>query len=180
MKMKKFVAILVVMMMAVMALVPVFNASAESAEQLFVNTENGKTLNLRANPNSNAKVLSRLGVGKTVTLIDDSDSTWAKVSVKLDGKTVKGYVQKQFIDAIDPAYYGQEFTKVSAFKVTVTPSNGANGKVNMRAEANPKSTVRAYLYKGDVLTVKAESHAYYKVTNAQGQTGYVLKAFVTK
>ena len=178
--MKKFVAMLAALMMAILAIVPMTGACAESQEELYVWTQDGNALNLRSGASTSASVLAKLGVGKTVTLINPVNDTWSLVSVKLDGKTVKGYVMTKFIDAEDPAYYPQTFTKVKSFQVTVTPSNGDNGHVNMRSEANPKSVVRSYLYKGDVLTVKAESHAYYQVRDAQGRTGYVLKAFVSK
>ncbi len=100
--MKKFVCVLAAVMFAVLAIVPAI-AGAESSNTFYVDTENGKTLNLRANPSTGAHVLARMGVGKPVTLIDFLDDTWAHISVMINGRNVKGYVMREFITRNDPS-----------------------------------------------------------------------------
>lgn len=177
--MKRFTAILAVLMIAILSILPMTGAMAESrSADMYIVAENGKTVNLRSTPNGS--VLTRLGVGKPVTMICDAGNGWLKVSARVDGQTVKGYVKNEFLSMDDPTEAPQAFEKVNRFKVTVTPSNGDNGHVNLRADATVNSTCLRYLHKGDVLTVVAESNAWYQVRTAAGVNGYVVKAFVTK
>ena len=174
--MKKFLALLLTLTLTVFTMT---GAMAESNNtKLYIVAENGKSVNLRSNPNGS--VIDRLGVGKPVTMIADLDNGWTKVSTKVDGKTVKGYVMNEFLSYEDPTVAPQYFVKVNRFKVTVAPSSGASGHVNLRADASVNSTCLRYLQKGDVLTVIAESNAWYQVRTAAGVNGYVVKAFVTK
>ena len=180
--MKKFAVMMIALMLAILAIVPVTFASAEAARNdlMYVSCPDGKMLNLRAEPNTNSRVLARMGNGKTLTVLGRANASWLKVSVRIDGKTVKGYVNDFYVSANDPALAPQEFHTVTRFKVTAAPSNGAGGHVNLRAKASTSSTILAYLYKGDVLTVIAESNAYYQVRTANGVTGYVVKCCVNK
>ena len=175
--MKRIASILVALMVAILAILPMTGAMAES-KNIYIVSENGKTVNLRSTPNGS--VITRLGVGKPVTMINDLGNGWTKVSAKVDGKIVKGYVMNEFLNEEDPTEVPQNFVKVNRFKVTVAPSSGESGHVNLRAAATVNSTCLRYLQKGDVLTVIAESNAWYQVRTAAGTNGYVVKAFVTK
>ena len=178
--MKKFVVTLVVMMIAMLSLVPVFGAYAENSNgiRLYIVTENGLTVNLRSSPQGS--LITRLGVGKPVTLIRDNGDGWTKISVLADGETLKGYVMSEFLSDADPSEVPQTFEKVNRFKVAVAPSKGEAGHVNLRAKPTVDSTCLRYLQKDDVVTVLEESNAWYKVRTADGATGYVVKAFVDK
>ncbi len=179
--MKKFAVMMMALMLAILAIIPVTFASAESANKtVYVATYDGKMLNLRAEPNTDARVIIKMGNGKPLTIIEDVNAVWMKVSTKYNGKIVKGYVMKTFVQETDPALDPQDFVKVNRFKVTVAPSNGETGHVNLRAKATLSSTILAYLHKGDVLTVVAESNAYYQVRTANGINGYVVKSCVNK
>lgn len=175
--MKKTALVLAMMMIAIFTLGAVSAASAENT-QYYIAAENGKTVNLRIRPSDS--VIARLGIGKPVTVLGDAGNGWTKVSVKLDGATVKGYVMNEFLSAEDPTLAPQSFEKVTRFKVLVTPSNGESGHVNLRAKDSVESVCLRYMHKGDVVTVLAESNAWYQVRTADGTTGYVVKAFVDK
>lgn len=178
--MKKFVAILAAMLFAMLAIVPVTVASAESnTTKMYVVAANGKSLNLRATPSTNGTLLAQLGVGYPVTQLSVYDSNWARVSAQVDGKTLTGYVMRTYLSTQDPTKAAQTFTKVS-MKVTVRPTSGASGYVNLRAAASTSAACRTRLYKGEVLTVTAESNAFYQVRTSTGLTGYVVKAYVVK
>lgn len=177
--MKKISVILLTLMLALLAILPVSGACADEIEtQYYIVSENGKTVNLRARPEGS--LITRLGVGKPVTLISDAGNGWIKISAKVDGAIVKGYVMAEFLTTEDPTELPQEFVKVNRFKVFVAPSKGENGHINLRAEATANSTCRRYLYKDMELTVLEESNAWYKVRTEAGTVGYVVKAFVTK
>lgn len=146
--------------------------------QYYIVSENGRYVNFRSSPDG--ALITRLGVGKPVTKISDTGNGWMKVSALVDGETLKGYVMIDYLSLQDPTELPQTFEKVNRFKVTVTPSKGENGHVNLRAEATAYSTCLRYLQKDDVVTVLEESNAWYKVRTADGATGYVVKAFVDK
>lgn len=178
--MKKFAAILTFLVISVLSLVPVMGACADqgSETRLYIVSENGLTVNFRSSPNGS--LITRLGVGKPVTLLSDNADGWTGISVLVDGKTLKGYVMTEFLSGEDPTETPQTFEKISRFKALVTPSKGEAGHVNLRAQATVDSTCLRYLQKDDVVTVMEESNAWYKVRTADGTTGYVVKAFVDK
>lgn len=178
--MKKFAVTLLALMIAVISLMPVTGAFADggSKTQLYIVSENGRTVNLRSSPAGS--LITRLGVGKPVTLISDDGSGWIRVSAKVDGETLKGYVMSEFLSEEDPTETEQTFVRVTHIHVTVSPSKGDDGHVNLRSKPTVNSTCLRYLQNGDVLTVLEESNAWYKVRTAAGATGYVVKAFVIK
>lgn len=178
--MKKFLAILAVLVLSMLAIVPLTVACADDdiITQYYVDTEDGKTVNLRSRPDGS--LLTRLGVGKPVTLIEDLGNGWTKVSVKANGEKLNGYIMSEFLSPMDPTEEEQTFVKVNRFKVYVTPSKGEFGHINLRSEASADSTCLRYLHQGDELTVIAESHAWYQVRTVAGTTGYVVKGFVSK
>ena len=174
--MKKWTVFFLILLLAVMTVTPL--AQAEIGEHYYISTENGKTVNLRSRPEGS--LITRLGVGKTVTLLSDEENGWVKVSALVDGETVKGYVMSEYLSAEDPSEVPQVFEKVSRFQVLITPSKGDAGHVNLRKEPTAQSTCLRYLEKDDVVTVLEESNAWYKVRTSDGATGYVVKAFVDK
>lgn len=178
--MKKAVALLTTLVITMLAMIPITVACAGNnyTTQYYVVSENGKTVNLRNRPDGSR--ITRLGVGKPVTLINDTGNGWMKVSVKVDGEILKGYIMNEFLSQEDPTEADQTFVKVNRFKVLVAPSKGKEGHVNLRAKATVDSTCLRYLRKDDVLTVIAESNAWYQVRTTADTTGYVVKAFVTK
>lgn len=178
--MKKILTAALIMMIALLSVIPVIGVYADGSAdaQYYIVSENGRTVNLRSSPAGS--LVTRLGVGKPVTLIDDAGNGWIKVSAKVDGEILKGYVMSEFLSDEDPTEIEQTFVKVSRFNVTVSPSKGDEGHVNLRSDATVNSVCLRYLQKDDVLTVIEESNAWYKVRTAAGTTGYVVKAFVTK
>lgn len=178
--MKRTLSILTLLVITLLAVISMTAALADSDPdtRYYVVSGDGKTVNLRSSPAGS--LITRLGVGKPVTLVSDNGNGWMKVSVKLDGETVKGYIMNEFLSQEDPTEVEQTFTKVSRFQVFVAPSKGEDGHINLRSEATVNSTCLRYLHKDDVLTVIEESNAWYRVRTAAGTTGYVVKAFVTK
>ncbi|MDO5435123.1 MAG: SH3 domain-containing protein [Clostridia bacterium] len=178
--MKKSTAILLLMIITLLSAVPFTGACAGDDEitRYYIVTENGLTVNMRSRPEGS--LITRLGVGKPVTLISDAGNGWTKISAKVDGEIVTGYVMSEFLTDEDPTELPQTFEDVRRFTVTVSPSKGEDGHINLRSGPTVESVCLRYLHKDDVLTVIAESNAWYKVRTAAGTTGYVVKAFVTK
>ena len=196
--MKKFTAFVAAAMLTVLAAVPMSAAGAEAAPvtapaavtitadtmrtvntQMYVSSANGKGVNLRAEPSTNAKLLAQLGEGMPVKVIA-TNNTWSKIIVRINSRNVTGYAMNKFLSKTSPLANKQHFTNVAHFTVTAKPTNGDKGFVNLRSKADTQSAALCKLYKGDKLTVVAESEAWYKVKDTHGHTGYVVKAYVQK
>ena len=100
--------------------------------------------------------------------------------MQLNGQTKSGYVMSSFLSSVDPTAQSQTFNSVTRFTVRVAPSRGVQGYVNFRSGPSTSSAQIRRLYKGETLTVVAESNAWYRVFDANGVYGYVAKAYVTK
>ena len=92
--MKKIIAMMV-MITLLLSLLP---ASASiydpNAANMYVKTENGKTLNLREEPNTNAKVITNIPYGKPVLVYSGFISDkWSHVQYGM----FNGYVMKRFL-----------------------------------------------------------------------------------
>ena len=175
--MKKFLAILSALLLMILAVVPMASASADST--MYINSSNGGTVNVRALPDKDSgTVLVKLGVGFPVT-VKNYSSDWSYVSVKVAGKTINGYVMTQFLQGSDPSNAAQSFTNVSKTYTVTVRGTSKPGKVFLRPSAVKSGEVRS-MTNGEKLTVLAASHAWYKVRDAYGNVGYVVKAFVRK
>ena len=176
--MKKFVAILAAVLLAVLAIVPMAGASGT---QMYVYAATGTPVAMRSTMDSSAEnnVVCTLGNAKPVTVMSRSGS-WAKVQATVGGKNRTGYVPTAYLTSVNPTETAQKFTEVTPFNVRVTPSHGAHGFVNLRSSDSTASSQIVKLHQGDRLTVLAESNAWYLVNTASGRTGYVVKAFTTK
>ena len=175
--MKKLAVMMVAMMLLILAVVPVTVASAQGV-QMFVNTEKGGHLNFRTAPNTKASVIKELGQGYPVTLVSHVNSEWDKVTARISGKDVTGYVARKFVTTSDPARAAQTIHFVNAFNVRVAPTNAGSGYVNLLTRPNCDANVIARLHQGQVLSVIGESKTFYEVIDGNGNVGYVVKAFV--
>lgn len=185
--MKKMMSILAVLMMVIGLMVPVFGSaqSVEGYSEMWVNTADGKTLNVRERPSTSDKILYRVECGSKLNIVEDTDREWAKVYA--DGKSM-GYVMKKFLVASKPGKY--EMTeREDDFKAVKTPYKVtalARGKnttesVGLRVKPNKTSSMIRRLQAGDTLTVIAEGKTWSKVKDAKtGKTGYVANDYIAK
>ena len=177
--MKKFVAVLAAMMFAVLAIVPMGFASAEGT-RMYVAAANGGCVRLRSLPTVDGKIVTTFNVGRPVEVMDESGD-WSEVRVQVNGKYVYGYMMSKFLSANDPATKNQTFKDVAEnVYLKVLPAS-ANGIVSMwnRPSKHSIDKVRD-LGRNETLLVVAESNAWYLVSGADGELGYVAKAYVTK
>ena len=131
---------------------------------------NGRSLRSARN------IIARLRVGQTVNVLAENGK-WALVSAETNGVTRVGYVWKSYL--ADASIAGQkDFQAVTAFRVSVTPTRGRRGFVNLRSAASTASSRVRRLYYGEKLTVTAENDSWYMVTDAYGDVGFVAKNFV--
>ena len=151
---------------------------------MWVNCENGKSLNVRALPTTSAAVLYRMDCGKELHILDYEDKTWAMVFA--DGKDV-GYVMKKFLQKNKPGKYDitereDNFKAVDPYEVTAL-ARGKNTEesVGLRVKPNKTSTAIRRLMAGDTLEVFEVGKTWSKVRDLlTGDTGYVANDYITR
>ena len=185
--MKKMLSIAMVLMMLVGLMLPII-ASAESPagnQYMWVNCADGKRLNVRENPDTNAKILYRVDSGKRIEIIRYGiNGAWAYV--RQDGKNC-GYVMEKFLVAQKPGKYevterSDNFRTVSAYRVSAKPLNGNTTKsVCLRTKPNKTAASIRRLAAGDQLKVVAVGKTWSKVVDlTTGRTGYVANDYIAR
>ena len=179
--MKRFTAILAAMMIAILAILPVSIASAEST-RMYVSASNGKKVKLRSQPTTEGEILTYFNVGRPVEVMGEcGDGEWSEVRVQVNGKYVDGYMMSKFLSEKDPAAKPQHFSDVkNPFTVKVRTAS-AHGVVSVWKTTSKMNDQKLFdLDKDSRMTVIAESNAWYKVMNQNGVVGYLAKAYVTQ
>ena len=150
-----------------------------SSGTMYMYAANGGAVNVRTLPSKAGKVMVQLGVGFPVTVVK-YDAGWSRVTVLVNGRTYNGYVASEFLIASDPTAWAQSFQILSvAARATVRPSR-STGYVNLRSEASTSSSVIRTMRSGERLTLLAASNAWYRVADAYGNVGYVVKGYVKR
>lgn len=184
--MKKFVSMIIILVMAACLMVPVF-ASAQSVvrgDYMWVNCADGKRLNVRTQPAKNASLVCRIDCGTQVEIVDDIDGTWALIA--LNGKPT-GYVMSRFLVASKPGKY--EITERDDNFVAVTPytvqalARGKNTDQSVGLRVKPNKTAQAIrrLQAGDELEVIARGNTWSKVRDFfTGKVGFVANDYIAR
>ena len=182
-KMKKLLTVGLVLMMLVGLMVPAF--AAGTGEYMWVNCANGKTLNLRADANTKARVLKRLECGTRVELIPYSNPTAGWSCVRANG--TDGWVMTKFLVASKPGKYeiterDDNFQDVSAYNVTAMAINNKSDRsVCLRTRPNKTAKSIRRLTAGDQLQVIAVGRIWDRVIDlTTGQTGYVANDYMAR
>ena len=188
--MKKLVSIVTVILMVLGLMIPVFasaetTAAAASASYKWVNCADGKTLNLREEANTKAKVITRIESGKKVEILNalGIPSGWTKV--KFNGKT--GFVMTKFLVNAKPGKYeiterSDNFRAVTSYIVKAKALNQKTTKsVCLRVKPNKTAKSIRRLQAGDQLKVIAVGKTWSKVVDTNtGKTGYVANDYIAK
>ncbi|MGX8702404.1 SH3 domain-containing protein [Caproiciproducens sp.] len=125
-------------------------------------------LNLREGAGMDKKVILTLSKGVTVTVLDSSNATWAKVQTS-GGK--QGYCSKQYLSVSGAA--SNSGTSSSGTTAVTTAS------LNMREGAGTTSKIIVTLPKGtSVKVIDSSNPSWLKVQTADGKQGYCSKEFL--
>ncbi len=168
-------------------------------------TVTATTLNVRTEPSTTASKLQLNGTnvflkkGETVDIISTKDDFYY-VSLKFNGKTLKGYVHKDYVQVAKPS--ATPTTKPTATpKPTQNPTSSSGttikkkveisatvnaSSLNVRSGAGTSYSRVASLKKGDTITVISElngkdKNQWYGISvkvNGKTVTGYVSSAYV--
>ena len=185
---KKFAGTLLAIVLVALTAIPAFAAGNEKIDTslmnpAWVNTNDGRKLNVRQNPDG--KVLKQLETG-TQLYVDDfvQDGKWAKVV--LNDKKTTGYVMTKYIQEGKPGKYEltereDNFKAVSNGRIVTAKAlnNKSSKSVALRAKPTKSSKQIRRLTAGDQLKVLAEGKTWLKVQDLKtGKTGYVAKDYV--
>ena len=191
--MKKLVSIVTVILMVLGLMIPVF-ASAETTAAAapaavtykWVNCDNGKTLNLREEPNAKAKILTRIECGKRLEVIEQVGVPAGWIKVKLNDK-IQGYVMTKFLVNAKPGKYEitereDNFRAVTSYIVKAKALNQKTTRsVCLRVKPNKTAKSIRRLQAGDQLKVIAVGKTWSKVVDTNtGKTGYVANDYTIK
>jgi uncharacterized protein YgiM (DUF1202 family) len=124
-------------------------------------------LNLRQGPGTNTKVILTLIKNATLTILDNSDSQWAKV------RTVSGYV----------GYCFKQYLSFSGSGSTSSSSSGITAKtttaLNMRNGPSLGNGIITVLKTGTSLTVLDNSNRdWVKVQTSNGKSGWCYRQYL--
>ena len=189
--MKKVIGIVMVLMMVLGLMIPVLGSAAsakdvKNVDYMWVNCEDGKTLNVRESASKSAKVLYRVECGTKLTVLGAVDGTRDWAYVQKDGKSA-GYVMTKFLVFEKPGKYeiterDTDFKSVKSYKVTALPrSKNSTESVGLRTKPNKTAKAIRRLAAGDTLTVIAVGKTWSQVKDPEtGKTGYVANDYITK
>lgn len=189
-KMRKVLALLCA---AVLMLLPLTGVASTSKEQ-YVSTGNSGKLILRKTPHTHANnVVTKLENGTKVTVEEYYDNhTWVYISVKLDGKTYKGYVMNRYLSSDKPSSTPsgsssstadtelsfKKFKHVEPYHMTVKPST-PGGFVNLRWGPSKSVAVMTKLYADAQVTVIAKDSTWAQVYDPNtGYVGFIMLSFL--
>ncbi len=181
--MKKVISIVLIVMTLVGLMIPVF-AGAEG-NTMYVNCENGKSLNVRRAPNG--KVMYRVVCGSALEVdpVVPCPKGWA--FVRVPGHTSGGYVMTKFLFTQEPGKYEiterkATFTKVSPFRAAARHLAELGTELTaLRETPNASAKAIRQLAEGDLLKVVARGINWSRVVDlSTGRTGYVTNLCVSK
>ena len=183
--MKKFVSIIIALLTLALAIAPAMaeygNYDTNLLNPAYVNTADGKNLNVRECPKG--KILCRLTPGTEVYVLD-FHGDWAEIVMK-NGKT--GFVMTKFIQEAKPGKYEitereDNFKAVTPYTVTAKALNKKSDKsVGLRIKPTKTSKAIRTLRAGDELEVLAKGKTWLQVRDLQtGKTGFVAADYVIR
>ena len=180
--MKKIMSVLLVLVTVFALMVPAFADNATGfGIDMWVNCADGYRLNVREQPDINAKQITRFDCGTKIRILADAGNGWVYVT----NEKVTGYVMRKFLQSTQPGKY--EITERSDHFVAVNPytvyAKALNAKtdnsVGLRVKPNKTSQAIRRLVAGDQLQVIARGKVWSQVMDPlTGRTGYVANDYV--
>ena len=163
------------MITAILLVCTAVSAFAASNEKRYVISENGKSVNMRSEPEKKASVLQQLSVGTEVILLD-TEGNWCKVEYSgQEGYILSSYLTSSKKEA-DGKITSTQTSAVQSKTAYITSSNG--GAVYLRKEASKSSASMGTILYGEKVTVLQQGTTWSKV-QYEGTMGYVMTQYIT-
>ena len=181
--MKKIMSVLMILVTVFALMVPAFADNATGLGiDMWVNCADGYRLNVREQPDINAKQITRFDCGTKVRVLADAGNGWVYVT----NEKVTGYVMRKFLQDSKPGKYeiterDDHFVAVTPYTVFAKALNAKTGNsVGLRVKPNKTSQAIRRLAAGDSLQVIARGKVWSKVMDPlTGKTGYVANDYTT-
>ena len=183
--MKKILSIAIILVTVFALMVPTLGSAGEyGGTDMWVNCANGKRLNLRMDPSTGSKVITKFDCGTHVEVMEDLGNGWVRVATS----EYCGYVQKKFLVSKKPGKFeiterDDDFVSVkSPYMVSAKALNNKSDRsVGLRVKPNKTSSAIRRLTAGEQLQVIAEGKTWSKVVDMQtGKTGYVANQYIQR
>lgn len=148
-----------------------------------VNSKVTSTLNVRKKMSQTSKSLTKLKKDAEVTvkgMKKKSGTYWYKISTKVNGKTVTGYVSGKYITSDKES--GSTKETDSKEEQTGYVNDKVTTTVRVRKSASTSSDVLMNIPKNTKVTILGTSGSWYKIKVSYGGktvTGYIAKEYIT-
>ena len=144
-----------------------FLNTANASQSATVRTNTGIGLNLREEPSTDGAIITSVGNGKTVTVLQKG-ADWCRVAA--DGK--EGFVATRFL-----RFAGQS-TAPAAGKIAVVNNPRDTQVLNLRQSASLDAKVLDYYRNGVKVTILQPGSTWHKVQVEDGKIGYMMAKFL--
>ncbi len=185
--MKKLIALALALMAVLTLMLPALASADAAPAAMWVNTADGKNLNVRAEPRTGSKILYRIQPGTRVTVMNNVQTQKGWAFVMPDGHRDGGFVMTKFLQAKQPGKYeiterDDSFRAVTPYTVTAKALNDRTvDSVGLRTAPNKTASMIRRLAAGDMLQVVAVGKVWSQVLDlATGRTGYVANDYIQK
>ena len=182
--MKKIISVAIILVTVFALMIPAFASAGAWGTDMWVNCENGKTLNLRMEPSTKSKAITKFTCGTKLEVMEDLGNGWVHVT---NGEYT-GYVMKKFLVSSKPGKYEitereDNFVPVKHPYIAVAKALNSKTENSVCLRAKPNKTAKSIrrLSAGDEVQVIAKGKTWSQVIDLQtGKTGYVANDYLKK
>lgn len=188
---KRILSMLCAALLLALAVIP---AAAMADSTAYVKTQSGCALRIRSSATTDEdNVIGKIAYGTKVT-VKSKQGDWSHISVKLNGKTVTGYVYSRYLSSKKPtavsststneststastSYSG--FKQVASYSVVVRPAT-TGGFVNLRWAPSKTAPVVSRYYEGQqVYVLKANKNWCQVYDPDKSASGFILRSLLS-
>lgn len=195
---KRIITLVIATLLLTMMIVPL--TATALTWSAYVNTANGKGLNLRTGPSTESSILTSIPYGASVNITDYLDSgSWLRVLYK----DYEGFVMTRYLTYEKPgpkptsapkptsvpkptsAPSGETIASIfnnfsqTSYMVQVRPST-PGGLVHFRWAPSKQAGIITDCHQGDILEVLAQNDSWAQVRNPDtGVTGFMMRSFLS-
>ena len=181
--MKKIISIAIILVTVFTLMIPVFASADElGGTDMWVNCADGKRLNVREEPSTGSRIITRLDCGTKVHVDYNAGNGWVAIS----DYHFSGYVQAKFLVSSKPGKYEitereDNFVAVNYMAAAKALNAKTDRSVALRVKPNKTSGSIRRLTEGDQLQVIARGKVWSKVVDLlTGRTGYVANDYIQR
>ena len=180
--MKKLLSAVMILVTVFALMIPAFADNATGfGTEMWVNCADGRRLNVREQPTTKARLITRFNCGTKVRILGDAGNGWVYVT---DEKAT-GYVMQKYLQENKPGKYeiterSDHFTAVTPYTVYAKALNDkTTNSVGLRVKPNKTSQAIRRLTAGDQLQVIARGSVWSQVLDpVTGRTGFVANDYM--